>query len=80
MAQAGNPCGIAFSPDGAKLAVGYHDAAAVDLFDGRSLEPMRGPNQDGLRVLWIGLEQVAWSADGSILFAGGRYYEAGGVF
>ena len=42
------PIGIAFSPDGAKLAVGYYDAAAVDLFDGHSLAPLPGPNLDGL--------------------------------
>ena len=38
------PIGIAFSPDGRKLAVGYDDVAAVDLFDGQSLAPLPGPN------------------------------------
>ena len=62
------PFGIAFSRDGATLAVGYFDAAAVDLFDGRSLEPLSGPNVDGLHTQW--LTQVAWAKDGKIFFAG----------
>ena len=48
-APGGNqPFRIAFSPDGAMLAVGYEDAATVDLFDGHSLAPLPGPNVDGL--------------------------------
>ena len=47
-ASGNTPFGIAFSPDGAKLAVGYDDVAAVDLFDGQSLAPLPGPNLDGL--------------------------------
>ena len=43
------PFRIAFSPDGALLAVGYDDAATVDLLDGHSLAPLPGPNVDGLR-------------------------------
>ena len=63
------PFGIAFSPDGAKLAVGYHDVAAVDLFDGRSLAPLPGPNLMAWRL--VDWRKVAWSADGAALFAGG---------
>jgi WD40 repeat protein len=42
--KATGPFRIAFSPDGTVLAVGYEDAATVDLFDGRSLAPLPGPN------------------------------------
>ncbi len=68
-ASGNEPFGIAFSPCGVKLAVGYNDIAAVDLFDGQSLVPLQGPVLDGLADR--GLEKVAWSADGGTLFAGG---------
>lgn len=65
------PFRIAFSPDGTKLAVGYVDAAAVDLFDGHSLVPLPRPNIDGLGN--GSLTQVTWSQDGNTLYAGGSY-------
>jgi hypothetical protein len=64
-----HPHRIAFSPEGATLAVGYEDAAIVDLFDGRSLAPLPGPNVDGLGHL--SLHNVTWSKDGKTLYAGG---------
>jgi WD40 repeat protein len=71
-APSGNlPFRIAFSPDGALLAVGYVDTAAVDLLDGKSLD--RAPRQ---RVTDFGprpdgLAEVAWSRDGRFLLAAG---------
>ena len=62
------PFGIAFSPDGKKLSVGYVDVAAVDVFDGNSLAPLPGPSVDGLDN--GGLSEVIWSKDGSTLYAG----------
>jgi WD40 repeat protein len=70
------PHRIAFSPDGNMLAVGYEDAATVDLFDGHSLAPLPGPNVDGLRN--GNLSNVAWSKDGKTLYAGGSYYDGRG--
>jgi caspase domain-containing protein/WD40 domain-containing protein len=64
------PFRIAFSPDGTTLAVGYEDAATVDLFDGHSLTPLPRPNLHGLRGV---LNNVAWSKDGDTLYAGGNY-------
>jgi outer membrane protein assembly factor BamB len=62
-ATGGNqPHRIAFSPDGTVLAVGYGDAAIVDLFEGRSLAPLPRPNVDGLRNGNLG--SVTWSKDG----------------
>jgi WD40 repeat protein len=72
-----HPFRIAFSPDGAMLAVGYEDAATVDLFDAHSLEPLPGPNVDGLRN--GSLSTVTWSKDGKILYAGGTYRDRDGV-
>jgi WD40 repeat protein len=70
------PHRIAFSPDGTMLAVGYADAATVDLFDGHSLAPLPRPNVDGLRNGT--LSNVTWSKDGKTLYAGGSYGDRGG--
>jgi len=69
------PFAVAFSPDGTRIAVGYHDSTAVDLLDGRTLAQLGRADTAG-----IGngdLSKVAWSADGGTLFAGGRYNEGG---
>jgi WD40 repeat protein len=70
-ASGNEPFGIAFSPGGAKLAVGYADVSAVDLFDGQSLAMLPRPNLDGLAPGAVA--KVAWSADGATLFAGLNY-------
>jgi DNA-binding beta-propeller fold protein YncE len=69
------PYRIALSPDGAILAVGYADAATVDLFDGYSLASLPGPNVDGVRN--GNLLNVTWSKDGKTLYAGGTYSDGG---
>lgn len=69
------PFGIAFSPDGARLAVGYDDSTRVDVLDGRDLSLLFSPaTADVTNGNFYG---VAWSADGSALFAGGRYVKGG---
>ena len=40
------PYGIAFAPDGLRLAVGYCDSTAVSLLDAASLKPLAGPQPD----------------------------------
>lgn len=69
------PYGIAFNPEGDRLAVGYGDTTAVSLFDGRDLTPLVGPDTRGIDNGNLGT--VAWSADGATLYAGGRYNRGG---
>jgi WD40 repeat protein len=74
------PFGIAFTPAGDRLAVGYAktDTMSVSLFDGRSLTPLRSPNTRGIDHGALAI--VAWSADGATLYAGGAYHRAGKMF
>jgi WD40 repeat protein len=65
------PYGIAFSPDGTRLAVGHY-SVALDLLDGRTLASLPGPDLRGIEH--GALAGVAWSADGGTLFAAGRYF------
>src|SRR5262249_53938481 len=60
------------------LAVGYEDAAIVDLFDGRSLALLPRPNVDGLSDGDNDLAIVSWSKDGKTLYAGGSYDDGDG--
>jgi len=63
-----SPFGLAFTPDGARLAVGYADGCRVDVLNGRNLLPVVKPD---LAQAVGPLSIVAWSRDGSVLFAGG---------
>ena len=42
------PFGVAFSPDGAQIAVGYDDSTRVDVLDGRTLAPLFQPDTTGV--------------------------------
>jgi WD40 repeat protein len=61
----------AFSPDGTRVAVGYADAARVDVFSARDLSILFSP--DVSEVYNGGLSAVAWSFDGKFLYAGGSW-------
>jgi WD40 repeat protein len=65
------PFGIAFSPDGAQLAVGYDDTPLVDRLDAATLAPLAEPDLNGIDS--GDLSKIAWSRDGLTLFAAGRY-------
>jgi WD40 repeat protein len=65
------PYGIAFSPDGAQLAIGYENVARVDRLDAGTLALLPRPDLHGIDN--GNLHVVAWSRDGMTLFAAGRF-------
>jgi WD40 repeat protein len=67
----GQPLGVAFSPEGAHVAVGYADSTKVDLLDGQTLAPLFGADTEGVGT--GNLSRVAWSTDGRFIYAGGRW-------
>lgn len=71
-APGGKPYGLAFSPDGKTLAIGYQDSARVDLLDSSSLNPIHRIDMGSGN-----LGRVAWSTDGTKLFAAGGYVSNG---
>ena len=64
------PHSVAIDPSGKRLAVGYHDTHAVDLFDARDLKPL-GPADTADSDRDDYPSSVAWSRDGEQLFGGG---------
>jgi hypothetical protein len=67
------PRGIAFSPDGKLLAVGYIDSSTVDILDGKTLNRLGGHKPSDIEAR-IGLERINWSRDGETLFAVGAVF------
>ena len=65
------PFGVALSPDGAQVVVGYDDSTRVDVLDGRTLTPLFQPDATG--VYTGDFHVVTWSVDGRFLYAGGRW-------
>jgi WD40 repeat protein len=70
------PYGIAFSPDGARLAVGYNDSTEISLLDGQTLAILPKPDLAGIDN--GNLANVTWSRDSATLFAGGEYHVGAG--
>jgi WD40 repeat protein len=69
------PWGLAFSPDGTLLAVGFNLIPKVDVLQvkGNTLEHAYSPDMTGVRGDGHDLRAVAWSSDGRFLYAGGRH-------
>ena len=65
------PHSVSFSPDGAKVAVGFQDSPNVNVLSGIDLSPLYSPDTGGIER--GNLSAVAWSADGQFLYAGGEY-------
>jgi WD40 repeat protein len=64
------PYAAAFSPDGARVAVGHRDTD-VTILSGSNLTKLFNANTAGIRD--GDLSTVGWSQDGRFLFAGGTY-------
>ncbi|MCC6585448.1 MAG: caspase family protein [Bryobacterales bacterium] len=65
------PYSVRFSRDGRQIAVGFNDSVKIGVLNSTNLSTMyeRAPAQSGDRSL----SAVAWSLDGSTLYAAGRY-------
>src|SRR5205814_3910927 len=69
------PYSVAVHPSGDRLAVGFADTTAVEVYDA---DPLAWRFAADTKAVTNGdLLGVAWSADGTQLFAGGRYYKDG---
>jgi WD40 repeat protein len=64
------PYGVDFSPDGSKVAVGFEDVPKVNVLSGQDLSLLYSPDTSGF--VDRSLENVAWSYDGRLLYAGGK--------
>jgi WD40 repeat protein len=72
----GKPFGIAFSPDGARLAVGDRQKAVVHIFDMTKLKLERDLAGMGQRAGSFNV--VAFAPDGASVFGAGSYMDSGG--
>jgi WD40 repeat protein len=71
------PRGVAYSPDGKLVAIGYHDIPEVDVLDGKTFERVGGHKPADVEA-GPGTEKLAWSRDGQTLFAAGAVRDAQG--
>lgn len=69
------PGGVAFSPDGLQVAVGFEDSSKVAVLSGQDLSFRFAPDTNA--VTNENISSVAWSVDGSRLYAGGTYWRNG---
>ncbi|MBF0212739.1 MAG: hypothetical protein HQM00_04135 [Magnetococcales bacterium] len=74
LAKGSKPHGVAFSPDGSLVAVGFRDRSTVAVLSGEDLTVSYLPDVAGVTDnLW----SVAWSHDGKTLYAGGGHGNKG---
>jgi WD40 repeat protein len=69
------PHGLAFHPDGSRIAVGYEDSRRVDVVDGHRLTPPFVTKTQGVDN--GSLAAVAWIRDGRTLVAAGMWHRNG---
>ncbi len=75
-ASGGNyPYAASFSPAGDKIAVGFQDSTQIQVLSANDLNLLYNPNTQAMNN--GSLDNVAWSADGKWLYAGGRYSKNG---
>ena len=68
-----HPSCVAFSPDGAKIAVGYSDRALVEVLSATDLSLLYAPTMK--EVTRGDLCFLSWSPDGQTLWGGDTYYK-----
>ena len=71
------PFGIAFAPDGQRLALTYVDALRVELRSGTDLSEGAVPSVQGIAKNDGGFVAIAWSPDGQMLYAAGQPRQKG---
>jgi len=69
------PYSVAVDPSSARVAVGFRDSKAVEVYEASTLIWRFAPNTASVNNGT--LAAVAWSADGATLFAGRSYVKAG---
>ncbi|MEO5345443.1 MAG: hypothetical protein H7834_03575 [Magnetococcus sp. YQC-9] len=75
LAKGSKPHGVAFSPDGKRIAVGFRDRTTVAVLSGEDLTLSYLPDVSGVvGNLWT----VGWSADGKLLYGAGSHANRGG--
>ena len=72
------PFGLAFSPDGSKLALGFSDTPAVAVLQADSLALAYTPDVGGVTL--GSLSALAWSSDGRVLYGAGTWRRPDGRF
>ena len=68
------PCAVAISPDGLRVAVGFTNSQKVDVLEieGSTLKYAYSPDTTGVEGK-NDLRSVTWSSDGNFLYAGGGH-------
>ena len=67
-----HPHGLAFSPDGNKLAVGFGDTKSVNVLAVKDLSLLYSPITEDVKLPFAAFDEVAWSPDGKNLYGAGR--------
>lgn len=70
------PFAVRFSSDGLMIAVGFGDTTAVNVLSSTDLSLLYAPDRKGVDK---SINSVAWSRDGNLLYAAGRYDDAMGI-
>ena len=67
-----HPHGLAFSPDGNKLAVGFGDTKSVNVLSLKDFSLLYAPSTADLKLPFAAFDSVVWSPDGKKLYGAGR--------
>jgi WD40 repeat protein len=71
------PSGVRFSPDASRIALGYFEAARVDVFPAGDLKLLETPLVGRTQSRMPRLMAVDWSPDGRHLYAAGNFGQRG---